>query len=156
MSHDFPDFHHMMSKKLAHLTAAFVYVNTKNDENEYILQAYIRQYELEMDNILNAANDIINKYMNENPDLQQLNDINTAFHAFKSKTEQERTASLTEFNAFKAALEKREKDVQSDAEKKVKELQQEVLALQERIEQLQIILERVAGNQVDPEEQKAR
>ncbi len=64
MADDFPDFHHKVCKRLAHLQAGFFQLNIKNDENDLIYQTLIETYEQEMDNVVRSANEIVDKYVN--------------------------------------------------------------------------------------------
>jgi len=75
-----------MCKKLAQLTRVVFILNTKNDENEAIMESLASAYEVELDNISRESNQVINTMKNslnkfkENMNVDdKIKDINKKF-----------------------------------------------------------------------------
>ena len=49
-----------MCKKIAQLTRVIFVLNTKNDENDSLIESIIESYEKEIENITKEANQVIN------------------------------------------------------------------------------------------------
>jgi len=145
MSNDFPDVHHKLCKKAAHLTAAFYYLNLKNDENNLILQTTIQAYEKEMDNIIKIANDMLDKHIKDNPQYKQVKEISAAYQQFKQGIEQERKEAMQEFKDYKKAVEEKEKQRDEDIGVLIQGYEEEIDNIKEKLK----ALESLFGSQVD-------
>lgn len=158
MADDFPDLHHKLCKQLAALTTAIYHLNTKNDENDLTVQTYIQTYEQEMDNIVQSANQVITKHLQENAQAAELHDIHASYKAFKTQIEEARASSAHEFNMFQENMREKERAMQEEANKQVNMYKGEVDSLKEKIWHMQKLVEKLSGAEVkfDEEEQKTR
>jgi len=75
-----------MCKKISQLTRVIFILNTKNDENEAIMESLASAYEVELDNISRESNQVINTMKNslnkfkENMNVDdKIKDINKKF-----------------------------------------------------------------------------
>ena len=53
--HVFPDLHHKMSKKIAQLTKVIYHLNTKNEDNQSMIEALQAQHQVEIDMVAKEA-----------------------------------------------------------------------------------------------------
>ena len=52
----FPDLHHKMSKKIAQLTKVIYQLNTRNEDNQALVEAIESQHRNELDSVVKEAN----------------------------------------------------------------------------------------------------
>jgi len=154
MVDDFPDLHHKLCKKLAHLTTGFYHLNLKSDETDSIIQNVINTYEEEMDKIVQTANEILNKNINENPQQKEVHEIHTSYQTFKQEFEHERNASIEEFNNYIKAVEEDKRKLEEGTQNQIDTYQREVDELKEKLKYMHSLVEKALGKEVgleDPE-----
>jgi len=154
MADDFPDLHHKLCKKAAHLTTGFFYLQLKNDENDLILKTYVDAYEQEMDNIVQTANDILDKHMKENPQYKEVKDIHAAYQQFKHEIEEERSSAAIQFNNYKKALEEKYEQREKDLEDLIKSYEEEVEAITGKLSFMQELVQKTIGDDVEQKYQR--
>jgi len=76
-----------MCKKLAQLTRVVFILNTKNDENDAIVESVISAYEMELDNITKEANQVINQLKKNIEKLRDSNNIEDKLTIINQKFE---------------------------------------------------------------------
>jgi len=158
MADDFPDFHHKVCKRLAHLQAGFFQLNIKNDENDLIYQTLIETYEQEMDNVVRSANEIVDKYVKDNPQFKEVHEIHQAYQLFKQNCEEEKTAAITEYNSYKEKVEAKVQEITQQAQNEINTYKTEMEELKEKLGHMQNLVEKTLGKnlQEEYEEKKAR
>jgi len=158
MADDFPDFHHKVCKRLAHLQAGFFQLNIKNDENDLIYQTLIDTYEQEMDNVVRGANEIVDKYVNDNPQFKEVHEIHEAYKLFKQTFEEERTNAAAEYDKYKENVEARVQEINQEAQNQVLLYKTEMDELREKLDHMQNLVEKNLGKnlQAEIEEKRAK
>jgi len=158
MADDFPDFHHKVCKRLAHLQAGFFQLNIKNDENDLIYQTLIDTYEQEMDNVVRGANEIVDKYVNDNPQFKEVHEIHEAYKLFKQTFEKERTNAAAEYDKYKENVEARVQEINQEAQNQVLLYKTEMDELREKLDHMQNLVEKNLGKnlQAEIEEKRAK
>lgn len=149
MQDEFPDLHHKMSKKIAQLTRVIYHLNTKNDEHESNLRNIIAAYEQEMDDIVDTANSMLQRYKEAIEKNTALEELEKEYKEFKDHVEHEKTQSMLEFNNFKKKLEEKDKLVSKDAETKLASYQAEIDAMKTKFAALQQAIEQISHNNKD-------
>lgn len=149
MQDEFPDLHHKMSKKIAQLTRVIYHLNTKNDEHESNLRNIIAAYEQEMDDIVDTANSMLQRYKEAIEKNTALEELEKEYKEFKDHVEHEKTQSMLEFNNFKKKLEEKDKLVSKDAETKLASYQAEIDAMKTKFAALQQAIEQISHNNED-------
>jgi len=147
----FPDLHHILCKKLALLQTGFYHLNIKNDENDLIYQTIVESYEQEMDNVVQNANTIVEKYITDNPQFKQVHEIHSAYKEFKQNFEHERSESIEKFDNYKENIEARVCEIGQDAQNQIDAYKTEVDALKERLVILNKLVEDALGRDVQAE-----
>ena len=158
MALDFPDLHHKLCKKLAHLTTGFYHLHTRCDDNDQITKNIIEAYEREMDGLVDAANMAIENNIKQNAQTVDIYKIRNAYKTFKDKIQEERTTAEEQFNAFREAVGDQERKKQEEAQKQVNMYKKQVEDLKEKIWHMQRLVEKFVGSEVkfDDSELKAR
>ena len=156
MADDFPDLHHKLCKKLAHLTTGFYHLNLKSDETDSIIQNVINTYEEEMDKIVQTANEILTKTINENPQKQEVHEIHKSFQAFKQEFEQERKESIEEFNNYRKTVEEEKQRLKEETQIQIASYQREVNELKEKLKHMHKLVEKALGREVEYEDQEKK
>ena len=133
-----PDLHLKMSKKIAQLTKVVYTLNTKNDEQDSIVECLKQRHENEMQQLLRETKSKVNelqqrieKYEQQKEDLQ---DLGQRLDVEREK----RTQVLDEFERYKFCAKEREVKLQEEIELKAsKNVQQLVETKQNFEEQLE-------------------
>ena len=146
MQEEFPDLHHKMSKKIAQLTKVIFHLNTRNDENEYNQRNIITAYEQEMDNVVETANRVIQRYKDAADKTSVVDDIEREFSEFKGRIEHEKTQSMVEFTNYKKKVDEREKTGLKDAEAKVANYKTEIDTMRTKFLTMQQTIEKLTKN----------
>ena len=149
MQDELPELQHKMSKKVAQLTKVIFHLNTKNDENDFNLKNIINAYEQEMDNVVENANRIIQRYKESAEKSSVVDEIEREFKGFKDKVEHEKTQSVVEFNNYKKKIEEKEKTSMKDAETKLANYKNEVDGMKSKFLTLQQTIEKMTLNMDD-------
>jgi len=149
MGDSFPDLHHKLCKKLAHLTTGFYFLNMKNDENDVIVQNVIETYEKEMDEIVSGAQVIVDSYIKDNPQYKEAHEILMAYKEFKYTIEQERLVAAQEFNNHQLSIREKENTLKEKTQIKLNYYKQEVDDLKAKLKYMKELVEKSIGSNID-------
>ncbi len=96
------------------MTTGFYHLNFQINENNLINQSIIDCYEREIDKIVETANQILEKYINENPQHREVQEISNAYRAFKQDFEQQRSSSIEEYHQYISNLEREHQQLKEE------------------------------------------
>lgn len=146
MADRFPDLHNAMSKKVAQLTKVIFHLNSRNDENDLVVQSIVSSYEKEMTNIVASANTIVQKANQANNVKDALKEIERGYEDFRERVESEKAKAVMEFDRFKRSAEEKEKDAKIATDRKLAAYEQETKQLQSKLETLQKALQKISDS----------
>jgi len=144
--HETSDLQNKFSKKIAQLTKVIFLLNTRNDENDNNVKQITKAYEQEMDGVVQQANEVLKKYKESAEKAANLNELEKSYETFKNRIENERTKSVMEFNNFKNGLQEKERNIQSEVDRKINTYKYEIETMKTKFEALQKTLQKISEN----------
>ena len=128
------DMHLKMSKKIAQLTKVIYALNTKNDENEIVIQGIRDQHEQEIQQLLAETKAKVeyfqSKMKNESEALKQVDSLQKTIN----QHEVHKKRALEDFESYKKHAEEREMQLKTDNAQKMLSLSQELLTMKKDFE----------------------
>ena len=94
------DMHHKVCKKMAQLTRVIYQMNTRNDENELIIENRISMYEGELSRVVKECNQIVSKYQSELENAKKNDRVKEELSKLQKGVNREKTQAEKEFLAL--------------------------------------------------------
>jgi predicted nucleic acid-binding Zn-ribbon protein len=114
----FPDLHHKMSKKIAQLTKVIYHLNTKNEDNQSMIEAISQQHQIELDMVAKEA-------MTRMASTKELAEMKQKMMATASQMERlqkkhadEKAKTINDFEKFKKLAKDQEEKYTTEFEQK--------------------------------------
>jgi len=121
--------HHKMSKKIAQLTKVIFHLHSKNEENSAMHTSIQNAYEKEIETLLNSANSVISKQKDSIEKAQDGEKWRQKIRDLEEQHTAEKKESHRNFDKYKAALERKEQDMEREHKQKIVDMKTEVMDL---------------------------
>ena len=118
-----------MCKKIAQLTRVIFILNTKNDENESLIESFVETYEKEIENITKEANFVISNMKKAINQMKDNSNIEDKVKEITRKYEDTCLAYSNDYDRYKKEIMNREKKITDDYTEKVDKMYREFAEL---------------------------
>ena len=107
---------HKICKKMAQLTRVIHNMNTRNEQNKVLLKETVREYETEIDRVVNECNALVKKANASAEKNNKAEEAKDKVKKLEADLETEKKKCRKEFEALKVRVEEREKKSATDLE----------------------------------------
>lgn len=114
----FPDLHHKMSKKIAQLTKVIYHLNTKNEDNQSMIEAVQQQHQVELDMVAKEALSRMASTKELADMKQKMMATATQMERLQKKHGDEKLKTINDFEKFKQLAKEQEEKYTSEFEQK--------------------------------------
>ncbi len=115
---EFPDLHHKMSKKIAQLTKVIYHLNTKNEDNQSMIEAVQQQHQVELDMVAKEALSRMASTKELAEMKQKMMATATQMEKLQKKHGDEKLKTINDFEKFKQLAKEQEEKYTSEFEQK--------------------------------------
>ena len=116
--HIFPDLHHKMSKKIAQLTKVIYHLNTKNEDNQSMIDALQEQHKVEIDMVAKEALTRMASTKELAEMKQKMLATAAQMEKLNKKHADDKAKTIADFEKFKNSVKEREDKYTSEFEQK--------------------------------------
>ena len=116
--HIFPDLHHKMSKKIAQLTKVIYHLNTKNEDNQSMIDALQEQHKVEIDMVAKEALTRMASTKELAEMKQKMLATAAQMEKLNKKHADDKAKTIADFEKFKKSAKEREDKYTSEFEQK--------------------------------------
>ena len=118
-----------MCKKIAQLTRVIFILNTKNDENESLIESFVETYEKEIENITKEANFVISNMKKAITQMKDNINVDDKLKEITRKYEDTCLAYGNDYDRYKKEIMNREKKITDDYTEKVDKMYRDLADL---------------------------
>ena len=118
-----------MCKKIAQLTRVIFILNTKNDENESLIESFVETYEKEIENITKEANFVISNMKKAINQIKDNSNVDEKVKEITRKFEDTCLAYSNDYDRYKKEIMNREKKITDDYTEKVDKMYKDLAEL---------------------------
>jgi hypothetical protein len=123
-----------MCKKIAQLTRVIFVLNTKNDENDSLIESIVEAYEKEIESLTKEASTVINTMKKNVEKMKDYVNVEEKLNFINKKYEESVYVFSSEYEKFKKENQRREKQIQEDYQEKYDKMWRDLAELRKLYE----------------------
>ena len=122
-----------MCKKISQLTRVIFVLNTKNDENEGLVDSLVDAYEKEIESITREANSMLNKMQKNVEKMKESTNVEEKVNSIRKKCDENIISFSNEYDKFKKESTSKLNKINADFDEKIDRLKNDFLRVGRRL-----------------------